>query len=496
MKSKINRCLIVVMAFLLATSCNKSFLTDNPYTAVALPQAILSESDMLVALNGAYALLRNTDLFGRTLPVKGDVMGDNAYVTTANSGRYITLNQYNFNNTDAYAAAIWANAYVGIKYANTIINNTTVPSSVNVAQYKGEALAIRALLHFELVRNFGTAYTIDPTKPGVPIVTTYDQNALPARSTIKDVYTQVNTDLTLAYSNMTLYRGSGYFSKYAARALQARVYQNQADWANAQTAALDVITNSGWALLSGTAYVNPTGSLGASPAATTYNPGGYWAAANAQTTTKNETLFEVISDPVVNNGFDQIGMIYLQLGGGYGDILGTQSLYSLYSPTDVRIGLCPNAGTGYRSGQLGTPTYLCYKYSNAATLGFNYQTKVVRLADIILIAAEAYYNASDYVNANKYLNMVAQKRDLSFAGWADTGPQVLEDILIERRKELAFEGSRFWDLVRLQRSWTKIINPAAAVSTVSVAPGNIALVFPVPLTELQANPNMVQNPGY
>jgi hypothetical protein len=493
MKSRFKIYFFVATVFLLA-SCKKSFLTDNPYTAVTLPNAILSESDMVVALNGMYASLRNTDLFGRTLPVKGDVMADNAYVTTANSGRYLTLNQYNFNNADAYAAAIWANAYVSIKYANTIINNTTVPASANVAQYKGEALAVRALMHFELCRNFGTAYTIDPTKPGVPIVTTYNQNALPARNTIKDVYAQVITDLTAAYNQMTLYRGTGYFSKYAARALQARVYQNMGDWTDAQTAALDVINNSGWVLLSGTAYVNPTGSLGSGPSSSTYNPGGYWAG-NAQSSTKNETLFEVISDPVNNNGFDQIGMIYLQLGGGYGDILGLQSLYNLYSPTDVRIGLTPNAGAGYRSGQTGTNTILCYKYSNASTLGFNYQTKVIRLADIILIAAESYYNAGDYTNANKYLNMVAQKRDLSFAGWSDTGPQVLADILVERQKELAYEGSRFWDLVRLQKSWTKITNPAVA-TTISVAPGNIGLVFPIPVTELAANPNMVQNPGY
>jgi hypothetical protein len=91
--------------------------------------------------------------------------------------------------------------------------------------------------------------------------------------------------------------------------------------------------------------------------------------------------------------------------------------------------------------------------------------------------------------------MVAKQRDPSFAGWNDTGAQVLEDILIERRKELAFEGSRFWDLVRLGRSWTKVSNQSPA-STVAVAPGNIALLFPIPIAERNANPNISQNPGY
>ena len=493
MKSRFKIFFFIASVTLLA-SCKKDFLIDVPYTAVTLPNAIKSEADMVVALNGMYAQLRNTDLFGRTLQVKGDLMADNTYVGSANSGRYLTLNQFAFNNADAYAAGIWSNAYIGIKYANTIINSTDVASSANVSQYKAEALAVRALLHFELVRNFGTAYTIDPSKPGVPIVTKFDQNALPARASIKDVYTQVIKDLDDAYAGMTLYRGSGYFSKYAAKALQARVYQNMGDWSNAQSAALDVINNSGVVLLSGTSYVNPTGSLGTGPSSSNYNPGGYWAG-NAQTSTKNETLFEVISDPVSNNGFDQIGMIYLQLGGGYGDILANPALYNLYAATDVRRGLIPSATVGYRTGQAGVPTILCYKYSNASSLGFNYQNKVLRLADIVLIAAEAYYNTGDYTNANKYLNIVAQKRDLSFTGWSHTGTQVLEDILVERQKELAFEGSRLWDLVRLKRSWDKISNPSP-LAKVSVAPGHIALVFPIPVTEMSANPNMVQNPGY
>src|SRR5258708_2733609 len=175
-------------------------------------------------------------------------------------------------------------------------------------------------------------------------------------------------------------------------------------------------------------------------------------------------------------------------------MMGTDDLYGLYSGTDARKGLYPRAPAGYRSGQGGNIN-LNYKYPNPAGSGDKDDTKVLRLSDIILIAAEAYYNASDYTNANKYLNMVAQQRDPSFTGWNDTGPQVLEDILIERRKELAFEGSRFWDLVRLGRSWTKIKNQSP-LTTLSIAPGNNALVFPIPVAEINAKPNLIQNPGY
>lgn len=496
MKFSLYRSILVLGGVLLLSSCSKNFLTRNPYNGLPLSTAIQSEADLLVANTGMYSQLRNTDLYGRTLPVKGDLMADNTFVTTANSGRYLSMNTYAFTNADTYASNIWSQAYVAIKYANTIINTHLSTSSANISEYTGEAYAVRALMHFELVRNYGHPYTLAPGDPGVPIMTdtVFNASDLPARNTVKEVYTQVIADLEKAYSMMSVYRGTAYFSKYSARALEARVYQNMGDWPDALTTALDVINNSGWVLLSPTAYVNPSGSLGTSASNSTYSPGGYWANPTVQPSSKNETLFEVASDLANNNGFDQLGAIYLQLGGDYGDLLATDTLYSLYSATDVRRGLCVRAPAGYRSGQAGNIN-LCYKYSNAAGSGDKDDTKVLRLADIILIAAEAYYNAGDFPNANKYLNMVAQQRDPLFAGWNDTGEQVLEDILVERRKELAFEGSRFWDLVRLGRSFTKINNQNPQM-LISVAPGNIALVFPIPVTEETANPNITQNPGY
>jgi starch-binding outer membrane protein, SusD/RagB family len=487
---------LFIAGLLTLSSCSKNFLTRNPYNGLPLATAIQSESDLLVANTGMYSQLRNTDLYGRTLPVKGDLMADNIFVTTANSGRYISMNNYAFANNDAYASAVWQQAYIGIKYANIIINTQLAATDANISEYIGEAYAVRALMHFELVRNYGHPYTTSPGDPGVPIMTDtlYNPLDLPKRNTVKEVYTQVIADLEKAYSLCSVYRGTAYFSKYAARALEARVYQNMGDWTDAQSTALDVINNSGWVLLSASSYASPSGTLGATVASATYTPGGYWATPGAQSGTKNETFFEIESDLANNNGFDQIGAIYLTVGGNYGDMMATDTLYGLYSVTDARKALCVRAPAGYRAGQAGNIN-LCYKYSNANNNGAKDATKIIRLADVILIAAEAYYNAGDFTNANKYLNMVAQQRDPAFAGWNDTGEQVLEDILTERRKELAFEGSRFWDLVRLGRSFTKIGNQNPQ-TLIAVAPGNIALVFPIPVTEETANPNITQNPGY
>jgi len=462
-----------LLSILFLGSCSKSYLELKPYDAVVLSDAIKSESDLLVALVGTYANIRSVNLYGRTLPVKGDLMADNTYVTTANSGRYLTFNNYALNSADGDAGGVWRDAYVAIKNANVVIN-AGLSGTSNINQYIGEALAIRALMHFELVRNFATPYTINPAAPGIPIVTAYDQNSLPKRPTVKDDYTQIIADLEKAYSLMTSYRGTGFFSKYAARALEARVYQTMGDWANAKTVALDVINNGGFTLVPSSSYL------------------AYWKNPAPQTTTKNETIFEVVSDGINNNGFNQLGYIYIQVNGsGYADLFTTQDVVNLYASTDVRSNLIL---AGVRSGQVGT-AYYCQKYLNPANAGPRDNTKVLRYSDVLLILAEAYYNTNDPVNANLYLNMVAQMRDPSFLGYADTGAQILEDILTERRKEFLFEGSRFWDLVRLKRGWTKIKNQNP-LSTVTIAVGNNFSIFPIPQAELDANKNMTQNPGY
>ncbi|MBE7174288.1 MAG: RagB/SusD family nutrient uptake outer membrane protein [Williamsia sp.] len=481
----------VIFLWLAASSCSKSFLDKTPYTSNDLSSAISNEADLGVAVNGMYASLRATDLYGRSVPLKGDLLADNAFVATANSGRYLTVNNVSFTNSDSYATGLWQNAYIAIKYANTVINNT-LPVSAAVSQYMGEAYAVRALMHFELVRNFAHPYTSAPNDPGVPLVTrfnisSFDPFALPARNTVKEVYTQVVADLDTAYARMSLYKGTAYFSKYAAKALQARVYQHMGDWASAKTAALDVINNSGWAMLAPSAYVSPSGSVSAG----TYSPGGYWANPAVQASSKNETLFEVACDITNNGGFDQLGGIYLTTGGYYGDILGVADVYNLYASTDVRRGLM---ATGTRSGQSGT-AYFSYKYPNASNTVDKDDIKVLRLSDIILIAAEASYNTGDIPNALVYLNRVAKQRDPVFAGYASTGTQVLEDILTERRKELAYEGVRLWDLIRLGRSWTKIKNQNP-LTTVGITPTSTALLYPIPVAEINANKNISQNPGY
>jgi starch-binding outer membrane protein, SusD/RagB family len=487
MKTNLKILILSIATLAGASSCKKSFFDLQPYDALPVNKAITNDADLSVAVNGMYASLRNVDLYGRTLPVKGDLAADNVYLRTGNSGRYLTFRDFNQTAANTEANNVWAAAYAAIKNANQVIN-AGLTSTPTVDELKGEAYAVRALMHFELVRNFAHPYTVAQNDPGVPIVTAYDQNALPARNTVKEVYTQIINDLNKAYSMITLNQGqsvditatktsremtSEYISKYAAKALLAKVYLTMGDWQNARDAALDVVNNSGFSLVSAGNYV------------------GYWADPSARND-KVETLFEVSSDAASNLSSDQLSAFYEQPPIGYGDLWVTNDLYSQYSATDVRRSVIL---TGNASGQT---VYINNKYSNTSNPADKDDIKIIRFADVVLILAEAYAHLNNEPSALNYLNMVAKRRDPSFAGYSSSGAQLLVDIINERRKELAFEGDRYWDLMRLNLPITNHLKNQNPYTPFPIAVTDYHRIFPIPQAEIDVNPNIrgQQNPGY
>ena len=489
--NNISKMFLAVGAAVIMFGCSKSFLDAKPYGSVVLSQAINSEDDMNTAVNGLYSSLRATDFYGRTYAVKGDLMADNAYLSNSNSGRYLSFNNYNFTKTDSYASAVWINAYSAIKNANLIINSGLDPAkSVNVSQLLSEAYAIRGMIYFDLVRNYALPYTAaDPNSTlGVPIVTNFDATIKPSRATVAAVYAQVLADLTKAWSlaknnqgetmnfaatNKTRAVNSSFMSKYAVELLLARVYQNKGDWASAKAAASDVITNSGFSLVSAANLIS------------------YWKGATPLTS-KTETMFEVTSDANNSVSDGTLANLYVpKPTGSYGDVLATKGFYDSFTATDVRKGLI---APGTRSGQAGTAYYVV-KYPIDV---INYDdVKIIRYSEAFLILAEAQYNLGDVAGANVTLNKLVINRDPNQV-YANTGAQVLTDILNERAKEFAFEGYRFWDLTRLNLTFNKPQTQDAnnGYTYLSVAPGNQNRIFPIPNDEILVNPNMVQNPGY
>ena len=138
------------------------------------------------------------------------------------------------------------------------------------------------------------------------------------------------------------------------------------------------------------------------------------------------------------------------------------------------------------------------KYPNTNTAADKDDTKVIRYAEVLLTLAEAYNRTSDDVNARLYVNMIAKGRDPSFAGYSSSGTALLNDIIYERRKELAFEGMRYLDLQRLNLDVVRvnINNNYVGVTPTLIPAGHFRRIYPIPQAERDANANISQNTGY
>jgi len=474
---KLNKYIYILMAGVMGiTSCKKDFLDEKPPTAVPIADAIKTENDMSDAVNGMYASMRTSNSFGRDIPALGDILSDNVYVSSANSGRYLAENAYNYISTNAEAADIFNQSYYTILQANRILN-TALPTSTAVGQLKGEAYIVRALSYLELVNFFGTPYTVNPAAPGVAIVTGYTGSAItPARNTVSDVYKKIISDLDSAYAIMPTTAityhptNSYYLSKYAAKAIEARAYLYKGDYASARDAALLVVQGGGYTQATATGL------------------GSYWAN-NVGSTNKVETIFELALNTATNNGTAGLDYEYDQPI-GYGDFLATTDLYNQYRATDARRAFIT---AGVRKAN-GLPALIVSKYPNVSQSDRD-DIKIIRYSEVLLTLAEGYARSSDEANALKYLNQFVAQRDPSLV-YASTGAQLISDILNERRKEFAFEGLRFFDLTRTNQviNRPQMANSAPSYPTVSLT--DFRRILPIPQAEVDANPSMKQNPGY
>lgn len=482
MKTRHTYIVILLVLITLASSCSKDFLKEDPSTAVSVDKAILTDGDMMEALAGTYRILQSYFLFGRNAVVMGDILADNVYLSSSNSGRLLTLNNYSFAEGATESRFLWTQSYYAILQANRIIGSD-LKESVNSNQLKAEAYAIRALLYLNLVNWYGKPYTVNPAADGVPLVTVSSDKAgvliMPARNTVADVYAQVISDLDKAYQIMPEtppaihITNTNFISKSAVKAIQARAYLYKGDYEKARDAAL-LVKNAGYSLANGaTAFA------------------AYWASTLPRTD-KLETIFEISNTAVANNGVE--GMDWLYAKGGIGDYLVTDDTYAIYSATDRRRDLILNSTRG--AGASAYQAYYVNKYQNVGVADRD-EVKLFRYAEVLLTLAESYAKLNDGTNALLYLNMVAQNRDPSLVAYTYTGQALIDAIVLERRKELAFEGLRFFDLARTNVGFTRQNMGAKAYSFYTdVKTTDFRRLQPIPEVERIANPGIAKNPGY
>lgn len=438
---------ILMMVSLMFASCTK-VLDVEPTASVSNETAISDKVGVERAVVGAYTSLQATGLYGRNRVVLGDLSADNL-IWTGTSYEYFQIENNNVPAENLIIDGIWSAGYDGLNRVNNVLAATAKISGLTQAERdkpEGESLFLRAMFHYNLVTLFG----------GVPIKTspTADiSNIDQPRNTPEEVYAQIISDLISAETKLPAVNTAGRATKYAASALLARIYlnryQNTGD-ASYATLAIEkadkVLTEGGYEL--------------ANPYADLYEG------------VSNEIIFEVVFDAQNKNRLAEY-FFPRSLAGRY-EIAPTTSLIESYEVGDARL-----------EASIATDSegkVYCKKYEQLSAGSDG--VIVLRLAEMYLIKAEVLAYSNGEIGAIQDNVDAVRERAGLLPTTADTHDALKMAIENERRHEFAFEGHRWFDLVRTNRATTVL------------GIDDKHTLFPIPLSEMQTNKLMTQNDGY
>ncbi|MFA6083897.1 RagB/SusD family nutrient uptake outer membrane protein [Mucilaginibacter sp.] len=490
---KTNKYITALVLFAALVSCKKDFLNKAPLDSVNTANYYKTAEDAVNAVNAAYQPLQRPKLYNFRIWTT-DIMAGNS-VTGAGGGTdgIETQDEQNFVTTSANAGVldVYRGPAPGILQCNIVLQKVPDISMDPTLKNRiiGEAKFLRALYYFNLVRLFGDVPLI--TKPQI-----VGDDLKVKRSPKADVYALIIEDLTDAMGLLpaaSAYSGAdiGRASKGSATGLLAKVYLTLGNYQ--QTVDLcKQVTALGY-------------SLNAS------------YADNFSATKKNtaESLFEVQYSGATTYGFfDDFNQAAWPstftgprnsdfVGGSYGWNQPTQEFVNAYESGDVRKDItilypgCPAFdGKAYKASY-STTGFNLRKFLVPKSISPDYNTNpenfpVLRYADVLLMQAEAM-NELGQAGTEVPLNVVRHR-----AGIANIATGLSKDafrtvVLHERRMELAFEGQRWFDLIRVNNGQYGLDFLHSIGKTNATAK---FLLLPIPQQEIDSNPNLVQNTGY
>ncbi len=408
------------------------------------------------------------------------IISDEVKLSSENRGQGQFEHKWQYSSGSA--SFNYAGWYQMINRANKVIQAAAGVTPFNSTeqtlkdQLIAEAIALRAVAHFELLQRFGPI-GYQPTGLGVTYVNTvltpFDK---PARGTVAQTLAGINADLTTARGNAALPAapvtvanyGNIRISKAFVAGIQARVALYMKDWANASTFATDAITLSGKTLATGSTFT------------------GIWTDA-AATTTEPEVFLRL------RRTGTGVGTLWQDTNG---DVFfePSEKLKAQYNrSTDIRF----NAYFQITPNGPGVDTALIKKFFTSSRGPKIVDVKLMRVAEMYLIRAEAKAELNDLVGAAADINTLRAARIAGYTPitYADKASAVA-DILNERFKELAYEGFRYFDLKRREMPVARLAADVTSPTWMTLAANDYKMVLPIPQTELNANPNSTQNPGY
>ena len=432
----INKIFLVLVSFLLVTACDNDL--DQFPTNIASSDSL---EDYAGVLNAAYFYQHASVT---PMAVMGDFRADNALMEEE---PYPSFDRYNGDLVDMenqFFQPLYSGLYKSILSANNVIENSTDATEV------GEAKFLRALSYFKLVRVFGDV----PLNLSAAPSTT--DNSILARQPAASIYSQIISDLEDATSALSTDINNGRASRYAAQGMLGKVYMQMGNFSSAASELA--------------AVVNGAAGAGISLQANFADIFG------VDNDLNSEIIYATQISSSVNDeyGFSE----FWSWSGG----LDTKSLMPL--DPDLVAAFDASEGDLRRDVTINTETMASPKFPQSG--GPDHDWIELRLADVILLYAEALNETGGTAAALTELNKIRTRAGLANST-ATSQTEVRQAIANERRLELAFEGQRWFDLVRtgtVDAEMGQTINPQYHL-------------FPVPISEVLASFGVItQNAGY
>jgi hypothetical protein len=488
---------IISLFFLILASC-EDFLNIRPEASVpSLGMDYSKAENIFLPVSAAYATLRNYG--AHVFPYIGafEIASDNADKgsTPEDNPPMKEIDDLTYQSNNSLLNDLWTGYYDIVSGANYAIHqmplfvaNLQNESDKTAAQQaQGEAKTIRAYAYFNLTRLFGRVPVIDT-------ILTSEQLASVPQASSDSLYAFIERDLRQAIEVLPVSytkEWAGRINRYTAMGIKTKVHMYMQQWDSVASLASRIIRSGRYELLP-----------------------SFREVFSMEGENSKESLFEIQSSTLGKTSGEQTFLEYAYVQGPRGNFPSNMQGWGFKVPSQNLIDFFKSRGEVIRpattllyrgtktpegdsikvtvtnpvyNGKVYTPS--SYNNWNYNGYGFDYNIRILRYSDILLMYAEALVRGAAIpvsqgsITADEAVNMVRRR-----AGLTDLSGVTLQQLWDERRAELAMEEDRFFDLVRTGQA------PVALASKGFRSGKNE--VYPIPAAQMQLNPNLTQNPGY
>ena len=467
-KNNLNLLLLLFMTCSLI-SCNEEFLNDPQPTDAVTSSVIFGSRE------GANAFVSGIMRNFRSQFTATDAAGVNSiyYARTVKGNDIIqratwfSFDYENENREPTYRRVgfSWNYPYYMINQANNLIigAETSELSDLDKKEIIGQGKALRAFFYFQLAMEFQHTYSYDASLPAPPIYTEVATEGNPM-STLTEMYALILEDLSYATTNLTSDRlAKSYINQNVAYGILARVYQTMGNWTGAEDAAKKAYGGGTPNSILNNNYTTGFNSIADSEwiwgsAQSLDQSNYYWGAPHAHA---DHSVLSYVAT-FFNNDF-----------------------VALFSPSDIR-------NTFSEEYDVPETDYRNY-ISNKFSFNFDSDHPIIRTAEMLLVEAEAKYHNGDITGAHTLLFALQSKRDATATKSTNIGQALLDEILVERRKELYAEiGVEWFDAKRYRKGITRTGNQRLTGAS-SLEADDKRFFLKVPQAEIDANDNITES---